>query len=138
MFVFAITQASGNFGGAGSIFEELADERLQMLDSPVPHQTQHPTTNTHVTNGSVYSTSGHQQIVRLATAAPPAPSQARQGGGHTFYPTAIHANYAIAPAAAAGSATATSLKARTQQTLVVTRQEGPQKVFTVGNATLSS
>ena len=103
----------------------------------MPQQTQQQSTAT-VTNGSVYSTSGHQQIVRLATAAPPAPSQARQGGGHTFYPTAIHANYAIAPAATAAAGSATSLKARTQQTLVVTRQEGPQKVFTVGNATLSS
>lgn len=132
-------QASGNFGGAGSIFEELGDERLQLLDSPVPqHTTQH---QPNVTNGgSVYSTSGHQQIVRLATAAPPAPSQARQGGGggHTYYPTAIHANYAIAPASAGSAATATNLKARTQQTLVVTRQEGPQKVFTVGAPALTS
>jgi len=150
-------QASGNFG-ASSIFEELADERLQLLDSPVPshpvqqsnsqpHQaTTHAqqvtvsssglvTMNGSLAAGNVYTTSsgnGGQQIVRLATTSQQSHQQQqhRQGG---FYPTAIHANYAITPAASSNSnGGGQMINKRQQQTLVVTRQDGPQKVFTVG------
>jgi len=150
-------QASGNFG-ASSIFEELADERLQLLDSPVPshpvqqsnsqpHQaTTHAqqvtvsssglvTMNGSLAAGNVYTTSsgnGGQQIVRLATTSQQSHQQQqhRQGG---FYPTAIHANYAITPAASSNSnGGGQTINKRQQQTLVVTRQDGPQKVFTVG------
>jgi len=92
----------------------------------------------------------HQQIVRLAAAVPQQQHhhvtgiQQQRAPNNGFYPTAIHANYAIAPAAAAASATATSTSGaigvvgangsliKRQQTLVVTRQEGSQEVFTVG------
>lgn len=140
-------QASGNFGAAASIFEDLADERLQLLDSPVPHQTavssqpavqpsqqQQNQTGMAVQQSSqsqqqqhVYTTSGHQQVVRLATAAP-STGNGQQGGRTGFYPTAIHANYAIAPAGQ--QVVKRALPQQGQQTLVVTRQEG--KVFTVG------
>jgi len=140
-------QASGNFGTAASIFEDLADERLQLLDSPVPHQTiqhlppppqtqqqpQQSQSGSHLVSGSQsshYTTSGHQQVVRLATAGSVS-SSGIAAGGRTFYPTAIHANYAIAPAQPGQPGQVKRTQPHQgQQTLVVTRQEG--KVFTVG------
>jgi phage-related minor tail protein len=58
-------------------------------------------------------------------------TMSNQGGG--YYPTAIHANYAIAPAPTNGqtSAVGGAMKGR-PQTLVVQRHVGQQKLFSVG------
>ena len=108
----------------------MPDERLQFAPvTTAPHVTVAHQAQQHIFT-TAQPQQPQQQVVRLAQNG--TIHQQRPAANHGFYPTAIHANYAITPAATAASTVTSGNGIKRQQTLVVTRQEGPQKVFTVG------
>ena len=131
-----------HYQASGGIFDDFTDDRLQFT-SQVGGNNINPTSN--------YNPQQHQQLQNVATATIVSSTnpqqqqhqqQQQQGklvhnmtnqGG--YYPTAIHANYAITPAPQNGQNSAALgggvMKGR-PQTLVVQRHVGQQKLFSVG------
>ena len=131
-----------HYQASGGIFDDFTDDRLQFT-SQVGGNNINPTSN--------YNPQQHQQLQNVATATIVSSTnpqqqqhqqQQQQGklvhnmtnqGG--YYPTAIHANYAITPAPQNGQNSAAVgggvMKGR-PQTLVVQRHVGQQKLFSVG------
>ena len=130
------------FQATGGIFEDFADDRLHFSavnqGSNNVNQQPHPNTtnynNQHLpvaTATIVSSTNIQQQNPGQHTKL--VHTMNNQGGGGGYYPTAIHANYAITPAPASGQSNIVggAIKGR-PQTLVVQRHVGQQKLFSVG------
>jgi len=123
----------------GGIFEDFGNDRLQFPS--VNHQGNNLNQNTNYNNqhlpvatATIVSSTNpqhHQQNLQQTKLVHTMSNH--QGGGGGYYPTAIHANYAIAPAPTNGQSNVVGgvMKGR-PQTLVVQRHAGQQKLFSVG------
>ena len=129
------------FQATGGIFDDFGEDRLQF------------TTSQNIPNGNIINNANsaqnyNNQQLPVATATiisttnPQLQNQNKivqgmnnqgVGGGGGYYPTAIHANYAITPAPTnvQGGVVGGAIKGR-PQTLVVQRHSGQQKLFSVG------
>ena len=129
------------FQATGGIFEDFGDDRLQFTttttstNSPaVGNNASGNYTNQQLAmaNATIVSTTNPQQANKIVHTMGNQVGGGGVGGG--YYPTAIHANYAIAPAPAnaqGGANVGGAIKGR-PQTLVVQRHVGQQKLFSVG------
>jgi hypothetical protein len=121
---------------ATGIFEDFGDDRLQFTAA---HGTNNQGNNINANTTGNYNNQ-HLPVATATIVSTTNPQQQQtklvhpmgnQGGG--YYPTAIHANYAITPAPtnAQGGVVGGAIKGR-PQTLVVQRHVGQQKLFSVG------
>ena len=129
------------FQATGGIFEDFGDDRLQFpstnhqgnnLNQNGNYNNQHQ--QLPVATATIVSSTNpqhHQQNLQQTKLVHTINNH--QGGGGGYYPTAIHANYAITPAPTNGQSNVVGgvMKGR-PQTLVVQRHVGQQKLFSVG------
>lgn len=132
----------------GTFFEELGDDQRLQFATVTNNDSMRSVnyTNQQIPVATIVtSTTNHQQHPQQQQQQQSnkmnhsSTTTNNQGGGGGYYPTAIHANYAIAPApqqnsqsgASAGTIVGGTIKG-SPQTLVVQRHVGQQKLFSVG------
>ena len=132
------------FQATGGIFEDFGDDRLQfaqggnqgnnMNNPSTNYNNQHlPVATATIVSSTHPQQQQHQQQPQQQQQTKLVHTMSNQQGGG-YYPTAIHANYAITPAPTNGQTSSVGgnvMKGR-PQTLVVQRHVGQQKLFSVG------
>ena len=125
------------FQATGGIFEDFGDDRLQFTQGGNNMNSNYNNQHLPVATATIVSSTHPQQQQHLQPQQQQQQTKlvhtmSNQQGG--YYPTAIHANYAITPAPTNGQTSVVggnAMKGR-PQTLVVQRHVGQQKLFSVG------